>query len=60
MAFALPLARVGASLYFSTTDMELREGRRYLIIRSAVVAGCVGNAVFGGVAAFARTRLLFG
>jgi hypothetical protein len=60
VAFALPLARVGASLYFSTTDMELRQGKRYRVIQGAVVAGCVGNAVFGCVAAYAGARLLFG
>jgi hypothetical protein len=60
VVFALPLARVGASLYFSTTDMELRAGRRYRVVRGLIVAGCLGNIVFGAVATYAGAHLLLG
>jgi hypothetical protein len=60
VAFALPLARVGASLYFSPTDMELSEGQRYRLVRWVIAAGCIGNAIFGCVATYAGARLLFG
>ncbi len=60
VVFALPLARLGASFYFSTTDMELRAGRRYRVIRGLIVASCLGNIVVGVVAAYSGARLLFG
>lgn len=47
VVFAFPLARVGASFYFSTTDMELRTGRRYRAIRGLILASCVGKYCSG-------------